>query len=584
MAPPLKGLSDVLTMCGQKVDTLVKSHTRIDGLHLLQFATGKRYMNRYAAIEMGPPSARSFGPVKDARSRLRIYNEHQRNLEWLLMQRAGKTNRKNVYQDLQSADTFNALRSLAYGKNGLVDAVVVGEDKLLTRPTLDKFYQARGLAGKENEKSRENFNKLYQSMNDVIVWAEKEGLLETFNHFSPNSISQKPTPLQKSVLDKDDKDDPKADVKNALSQKVEGNQEKMTALIRQLHELIEPKKEDKKKTETKFHFHKEELDKKGKLDLDRHLTLSKEGQSGVVEVQHVPAALKGNTFVRDSLIFPAEFSFDTLHPLESALDRIYEKKGKLLAQGKPVANALIVENTPGGAVIVTEQLKNKIESASVPTDVIIQGWGSSGGSKLVSMATGNRFATPNSSVLLHETRGGHKGSLNDTNKAFRSMEYSGSGYKHLIAKRSGRSLQEVQKDFKLDFEVNAIESILYGPHGLIDAILVESNKILTRDTIMDFIIEKKGSPKAAQEYIDQKFVQRREGAYTADIDDHKPMNEDPLANPLEVIHELVNRGKAVPMDSVERFKASISDVAGEAERTMHLYKVSKKPDTSVKKK
>lgn len=589
---PLKGLTDALSLCNQTVDTVVKGHTDIKGLPVLQAATGKRYITQYATIEMGPTIAAVAGPIKDARARLRLFNENQRNLEWLLMQRTGKTNKKQVQHDLQSGETFNALKSLAYGKNGLVDAVIVGHDQLLTRPVLDAFYGAHSLSGKQNKQARDLFNRQYKSMDEVITWAKQQERLETFHTFAPGSLCPKPMPIQKSILDKEDKIALKADEKDKTAKSIDPKDQKIADLKKQIHKLVDalgstdkPKSENEKekKTETKFHFHKAELDKKGKVDLDRNLTLTQDGKFETIEIQQVSNTLKRNTFARDTIIFPGSFTFDTLYQLESALGKVYEKKEKLIAAGKSVSNALIVENSPGGHSIATEQIKSKIESASIPTDVLVQGWGCSGGSKLVTMATGNRFATPNSSILLHETRGGDTGLLNLVNKAFQYHEYLGSSSKHLVAKRTGRPYEEVDKDFRLDFELNAVESMVYGPNGLIDAILVAPDKVLTRNSIMDFIIEKKGSPEAAQAYIEQKFIQRRESGHNADINEHQEINEDPLANPLQMIHELVNRGKSISMDSEEKFKNSVSDVAGDKDRTMHIYKIFEKKKPEVKK-
>jgi ATP-dependent protease ClpP protease subunit len=582
----LKGLADSIPMFSHPIDTIVEKHATVDGLRLLQSATGKRYMNQYAHISFEPPESHFGGYLKAARARLRLFNEDQRDIEWLIMNRSGNQNREAVFKDLHSTKNLNALSSLAYGEKGLVDAVIIGNDHLLTRPSLEKYYTAHQLAGEENREKREQFNQKATSMASFIQWAKEESLLETFNHFAPNSISEKPRNLQKSVLDKDESATQKSDSDQTDSSKPKPTeqQKKMTDLIKQLNELVGntiTSKDKKNETKTRFHFHNEKFDKTGEEELARSISIQKDGKSTVTEIQHVPVSLKQNTFIRDSILFPCEIDDETGEQALSALDKLYEKKTTLSKQGKSVSNALIVANSPGGDADVTGAVRSRIESSTIPTDVIIQGWGSSGGSILVSVATGNRFATPSSSILLHEARTGEleKGSLDKLNHSLKGLEVYTAEYKQLIAEKTGRPYKDVDKDFKLDFDINAVESILYGKKGLIDAILVGPNKVLTRDAIMDFIIEKKGSAEAAQNYIDKKFIQRREGKYTAHLDQHKSIDEDPLANPLQVIHELVQQGKAVPMGSIERFKASLSDVAGQTDRSMHLYKIAAKPPT-----
>lgn len=222
---------------------------------------------------------------------------------------------------------------------------------------------------------------------------------------------------------------------------------------------------------------------------------------------------------------------------------------------------------------MTEQLKSVIEHGSVPVDVIIQGMGASGGSKLVSMATGNRFSTPNSVILLHETRGGSSvDSLEEVNANNNGMNYSANGYMKLVANRTGRPFAEVKKDFKLDFWLNAVESIVYGPNGLIDGILVDNNRVLTREAVLDYIAEKTGGKAEAEAYILAKFEERRSGENPALAETHVEADQDPLSNPLQVIEELVRQGKAKKLSDVPQFKPSTADRFN-VNRTLDLYTV-----------
>ena len=560
------GLADALRMSQVPVDTVCKSYLGIEGLKPFLSGTGKRFIYDRARIVMGPPKGWYNGPVHESNARVRLYNEKQRDMEWLIMDRTGKTDRAEVQNDLSRGDQVNAISALAYGTKGLVDAVIVGEDEVLSRKTLDEYYAANNLTGK----ARDKFNGEYDSIDTVVEWARANGKLEAFKQFSAKSVSDKPSPLYKSALDNKAADKPATD------------QEQAESLIKELTKLVERIGKNNGSAPAaavpeangrlKFHNHVPGKAIDTQSGLTRHVGILAKENRKRVEVQNVPKGVDG-FYLRDTVYFPQGFDVETGNGFEASLLELYEKKRKQQDAGQNVQNLLIVENSPGGASTVTEQLKSVIEHAPVKTDVLIQGMGASGGSKLVSMATGNRFATPNSVILLHETRGGASvDTLDEVNASNNGMNYSAKGYMQLVAKRSGRPFEEVRKDFKLDFWVNAVESIVYGSNGLIDAILVDKDQVITREAVMDYIIACKGSKPKAEKYIQQKFEERRSGENPANPEDHLEAKDDPLSNPLQVVEELVRAGKAQKLADIDAFKPSTADTFN-ASRTLDLYTV-----------
>jgi hypothetical protein len=200
---------------------------------------------------------------------------------------------------------------------------------------------------------------------------------------------------------------------------------------------------------------------------------------------------------------------------------------------------------------------------------------------MVDPQRGNRLATPNATILLHQTADYNSELMpSDFSVALlKGMHYAYDGYTDLIAQRSGRALEEVKKDFAIDFWLNPVESILYGSQGLIDGILVGPDTVLTRDTVMDFVVEKfNGNRKAAERYIENKYVERREGNNAAFPEDHQEVGQDPLANPLACIAELTRRGKAQRLSDVERFKKSApNNPQGETLDWLTVLNPEKKP-------
>lgn len=589
IVPAVNGFTDTIQMVDHPVNGLISGHASAEMLRPLLSVTGKRYMHSRAKLQMGPLKAYHSGPVRDSNANNRLFQENWRNLEWLIMDRAGQSDRQAVQNDLRDGRTYNSLSALAYGQHGLVDGIVVGENSVLTRPTLDQFYEAKKLKPAEVRK----FNQQYKSLDDVVKWAQETEKLQTFAEFDPASVSEKSMPIYKSVVSKKEEEtskkteSPKVTAeKPPRPEPKEVNEKQGNALDLVLNNKVEtpdapkvkPKelpKEPEALPKPKFHFFNGNTKSHTWDELPHSLELKEKDSTSRLEVENLPAGLK-STLYRDSLYFPKGFDFDTGKDFFSHIKKLFDKKSQQKEQGLPTSNIVIVENSPGGSSIVTEKIRSLLESGEAPVDVVVQGWGASGGSKLVSMVDpekGNRFATPNASILLHQTRGGSGlKAQNQVLESNRDMNYSNEGYMSLVAERSGRPLEEVEKDFSLDFWLNPVEAILYGAKGLVDGILVGPNKALTRDVVMEDMTERfHGDRKLAEQYIENRFVDKRVSKDAAYPEDHQEVDTDPLANPLAVIESLKRKRKAVDLDEEPRFKKSRADIPGEKERTWDVF-------------
>ncbi len=598
--PGLNGFTDTLLMVDHPVNMLVSATAPAEALRPLMSATGKRYMNSRARIQMGPLQAYHGGPVRDSNADTRLYQENWRNLESLIMSRSGKTDRASVQQDLARGRTLNALESLSYGDQGLVDAVVVGPDTVLTRPVLNRFYEVKGLQGPEQTR----FNRHYKSLDEVVKWAKTESLLPTLEAFDPDSVTENPLPLYQSAVTKIKKQKvapaspaaKKAEIPSPPSTptkqddlpapaaesgaELRSSEEPVVSLKRDDEPpTAKPATETAKPTQEKPKFHFFTGDSKSHTwdTLPHSLKLKKRETLDRVELEQVPANLK-STLYRDSLYFPQSFNTDTGEGFFTHLKKLFSKRAQQQQEGIPTSNIAIIQNSPGGLIVVAEKIRSLIENGEAPVDVIVQGWGASCGSMLVSMVDpekGNRFVTPNASILLHQARG--SSGLDTSNAALesiRNMNYSNEGYMDLIADRSGRPLSEVEKDFTLDFWLNSVESILYGPKGLVDGILVGPNQVLTREAVMAAVVDRfDGDRQRAEQYIQDHFVTKRESKTPPYPEDHQEVEQDPLSNPLTLIDSLKRKRKAVAMEDHERFKRSKADVPGDPERTADWFTV-----------
>jgi hypothetical protein len=141
-------LADNLILADRDVDTVIQGHAGPASVMALMMTrmmngTGRRYMSKDATLNLGPVEMGLSGKNHDQQIRRELNNESLRDKESLVMLASGETDRKKVNDYLNSGVDFNALESLAFGKHGLVDAILVGRDKVLTREGLEKFYAAK---------------------------------------------------------------------------------------------------------------------------------------------------------------------------------------------------------------------------------------------------------------------------------------------------------------------------------------------------------------------------------------------------------------------------------------------------------
>lgn len=126
-------------------------------------------------------------------------------------------------------------------------------------------------------------------------------------------------------------------------------------------------------------------------------------------------------------------------------------------------------NSPGGEVIATLAIYDTMQILSCPIATYCVGQAASGAAVLLGGGTkGKRFALPNARVMLHQPYGGVSGQISDieiqANEILRNREMLNS----ILAKHSGKSIDQIAKDTDRDFFLSAQEAKDYG---LVDEIL-----------------------------------------------------------------------------------------------------------------
>ncbi|HEY9259736.1 ClpP family protease [Chitinophaga sp.] len=126
-------------------------------------------------------------------------------------------------------------------------------------------------------------------------------------------------------------------------------------------------------------------------------------------------------------------------------------------------------NSPGGVIYAGLAIYDTMKILKSPVSTMAIGFtGSMGTIILTAGATGQRYALPNATIHMHPSSGGAKGYTEDVRIAFREQQRLQDKTFQVIAKHTGRTVEEVAGVFNNDRFMNAEEAKAFG---LVDEVL-----------------------------------------------------------------------------------------------------------------
>lgn len=133
-------------------------------------------------------------------------------------------------------------------------------------------------------------------------------------------------------------------------------------------------------------------------------------------------------------------------------------------EGKnPDKDIFLYINSPGGSVSAGLAIFDTINYIRCDVCTICIGLAASMGAFLLCSGTkGKRFALPNSEVMIHQPLGGAKGQASDIQIQAKQIQKIKSKINTILAERTGRPLEQVERDTDRDFYMTAEESLKYG--------------------------------------------------------------------------------------------------------------------------
>ena len=134
-----------------------------------------------------------------------------------------------------------------------------------------------------------------------------------------------------------------------------------------------------------------------------------------------------------------------------------------LAYEDPKKDIKLYINSPGGSVydgLAIIDTMNYIEPDVQTIGIGLQA--SMGAMLLSSGAKGKRFALPNARIMIHQPSSGTEGKITDQEIALREGVYLKKVLAEMMAKNTGKTLAQVEKDMDRDNWMSAKEAMEYG--------------------------------------------------------------------------------------------------------------------------
>ncbi|HST18670.1 MAG TPA: ATP-dependent Clp protease proteolytic subunit [Gaiellaceae bacterium] len=126
-------------------------------------------------------------------------------------------------------------------------------------------------------------------------------------------------------------------------------------------------------------------------------------------------------------------------------------------------------NSPGGSAYAGMAIYDAIQYVSSDVSTVCLGMGMSAAAMILcGGAPGKRFALPNAKIMIHQGSGGFRGTPADIQIAAKEILEMTRRMAELIARHSGRDVDQVMRDIDRDRFMTPEEAVGYG---VVDAII-----------------------------------------------------------------------------------------------------------------
>ena len=156
-------------------------------------------------------------------------------------------------------------------------------------------------------------------------------------------------------------------------------------------------------------------------------------------------------------------------PIDDYMSNIVIAQLLFLENEDPKKDIKLYVHSPGGSVTAALAIYDTMNHIKPDVSTICIGIAASAAAVLLSSgAKGKRFALPNAEVMIHQVMGGVEGQASDIAITAKHILRTKENLNKILAKNTGKPVNEVEKDSDRDNYMTADEAKKYG---LVDEIL-----------------------------------------------------------------------------------------------------------------
>jgi len=132
-------------------------------------------------------------------------------------------------------------------------------------------------------------------------------------------------------------------------------------------------------------------------------------------------------------------------------------------------------NSPGGSVSAGLAIYDTMQFLKSPVNTICMGLAASMGAFLLASGhAGKRSALPHSRIMIHQPSGGYQGTAADIEIQAKEILYLRAKMNELMARHTGRPMEQIERDVDRDRFMSADEAKEYG---IVDNIVAQRSEV-----------------------------------------------------------------------------------------------------------
>ncbi|MEK9201467.1 MAG: ATP-dependent Clp endopeptidase proteolytic subunit ClpP [Patescibacteria group bacterium] len=161
-------------------------------------------------------------------------------------------------------------------------------------------------------------------------------------------------------------------------------------------------------------------------------------------------------------------------PIDDNVANIVIAQLLFLESEDPKKDIYLYVNSPGGSVTAGLAIIDTMIHIKPDVATFCVGIAASAAAWILSTgAKGKRAVLPNSEVMIHQPLGGAEGQATDIEISAKQILKLRDKMNKIMAKNTGRTLAQIEKDVERDFFMDAEEAVKYG---IVDKILEKKQK------------------------------------------------------------------------------------------------------------